>query len=548
MKAMIRMVRQRRTLPVLLTALLVVFGACGDKETETGVQPIGGSKPGPRLTIVSGSENKGLEPLVREFARKEGADIRMAYMGSIDMTLMLADQGAAMEYDAVWPANSIWITLGDRNKVVKQAESIMRSPVVLGIKKPAAERLGWTDKDITISDILEATEAGRLRFAMTSATQSNSGASAYLGFLYAMAGAEEVLRMEDLQDPQVQEKVKKLLSRVDRSSGSSGWLKEALVDHYDRFQGMFNYEAMIIEANRQLVRKGREPLYAVYPTDGIMIADSPLGYVDKGDPAKEALFRKLQTFLLSDAVQDEILRQGRRTGLIGIQVDKVDKAVFNPAWGIDIERIISPVPTPSEPVIREALELYQTVLRKPSITAYVLDVSGSMKGRGINDLKAAMTTLLDPDQAKRYMLQPSPKDVHIIIPFNSAPLRGLRAEGNSPEVLGRLLGFVQGLSSGGGTNIYQAAVKALEVISREKNVEDYFPAVILMTDGKSSGAVGELQAAMSRLPMGSDIPIFSITFGEADESQLREISEISVGRVFPGHDLVKAFRNAKGYN
>ncbi len=542
-----KIIGQRSAISVLL-GFLMVFGACGDKETEIGVQPVNGSKPGPQLTIVSGSENKGLESLVREFARKEGADIRMAYMGSVDMTLMLAEQGAAMEYDAVWPANSIWITLGDRNKVVKHAESIMRSPVVLGIKKPVAERLGWTDREITISDILEATEAGRLRFAMTSATQSNSGASAYLGFLYAMAGAEEVLQMEDLNDPRVQEKVKKLLSRVDRSSGSSGWLKEALVDHYDRFQGMFNYEAMIIEANQELVQKGREPLYAVYPADGIMIADSPLGYVDKGDPEKAALFEKLQAFLLSDRVQEEILRQGRRTGLIGIQVDKVDKAVFNPAWGIDIERIISPVPTPSEPVIREALELYQTVLRKPSITAYVLDVSGSMKGRGINDLKAAMTTLLDSDQAKRYMLQPSPKDVHIIIPFNSAPLRGIRAEGNSPEVLGQLLGFVQDLSSGGGTNIYQAAIKALEVISREENVEDYFPAVILMTDGKSSGAVGELQAAMSRLPMGSDIPIFSITFGDADESQLREISEISVGRVFPGHDLVKAFRNAKGYN
>lgn len=539
---------RRRAVLVLAAAAMMAFGACGEKETETGVQPINGSKSGPQLTILSGSENKGLEPLVREFARKEGADIQMVYMGSIDMTLLLTEQGADMEYDAVWPANSIWITLGDQNKLVKQAESIMRSPVVLGIKKPVVERLGWIDKQVGISDILKATEAGLLRFAMTSATQSNSGASAYLGFLYAMAGAEDVLQMEDLNDPDVRAKVKKLLSRVDRSSGSSGWLKDAMVTHYDRFQGMFNYEAMIIEANLELVKKGRDPLYAVYPTDGIMIADSPLGYVDKGDPAKEALFQKLQAYLLSDAVQNEIMRQGRRTGLVGINLDKVDKAVFNPNWGIDIARIISPVPTPSEPVIREALEVYQIALRKPSITAYVLDVSGSMKGSGINDLKAAMTTLLDADQARRYMLQASPRDIHIILPFNSVPLRGIRAQGNSPEILGQILGFVQSLSPGGGTDIYKATVKALEVIGQEKNIEEYFPAVILMTDGKSSGAIGDLQAAMSRLPMGSDIPVFSITFGEADETQLREISEITVGRVFPGQDLVKAFRNAKGYN
>ena len=45
----------------------------------------------------------------------------------------------------------------------------MRSPVVLGVKKSIAERLGWTDRqDITIADILAAAETGKLRFVMTS--------------------------------------------------------------------------------------------------------------------------------------------------------------------------------------------------------------------------------------------------------------------------------------------------------------------------------------------------------------------------------------------
>lgn len=533
---------------IVYAVMLTGCGDSGDKKAS-GKKELKGAGKAESLTIVSGSENKGLEPLIQRFARKQGVKIKIKYSGSVDMTLSLSEQGAKIPYDAVWPANSLWITLGDTHKVVKHSESIMRSPVVLGVKKTVAERLGWIGKSVSVSDILTAAESGMLRFAMTSATQSNSGCSAYFGFLYAMAGSPDMLQATHIDNPDVQDKVRSLLSKVDRSSGSSGWLKDNLVAHYDRFQAMFNYEAMIIEANQALIEKGKPPLYAIYPTDGIMIADSPLGYVDKGNPRKEKLFQELQAFLLSDGVQTQIMKLGRRTGLVGLNTESADRRIFNPDWGIDVNRIISPVPTPAEPVIRQALALYQTGLRKPSCTAYVVDISGSMDGPGIQELKSALTLLLDIDQAERYMLQSSARDIHIIIPFNSGPKAGVRETGNSPETMGRLYSFVQGLKAGGGTNIYAAASKGLEEILRTKNIEDYFPAVILMTDGRSEGNIAQLRQTIENFPGGSDIPIFSITFGKADETQLREISELTIGRVFKGSgNLVAAFRKAKGYN
>jgi Ca-activated chloride channel family protein len=424
----------------------------------------------------------------------------------------------------------------------------MRSPVVLGVKRSAAERLGWVDKAVTVADMLAAAEAGNLRFAMTSATQSNSGASALFGFLHALSGTGEVLQAADLQNAQLLQRVRRLLRSVDRSSGSSGWLKETLVAHYDRFQAMFNYEALIIEANQELIAAGREPLYAVYPVDGLMIADSPLGYIDKGDAAKAKAFDQLQAGLLAEAAQSRILAAGRRTGMVGIDPGRVDTAVFNPEWGIDVQRIISPVPIPAEPVIQQALDLYQTSLRKPSCTAYAVDVSGSMQGQGIVDLKAALTTLLDETRARRYMLTPSADDIHILIPFNSRPLKVVKEIGNQPDRLGHLLAVVQGLQAGGGTDIYAAAAEGLRQIQRVENLDRYFPAVILMTDGKSKGTINDLLTAMQQTAMGGDIPIHSITFGKADETQLHEISQHTIGRVFHGGDLIKAFRKAKGYN
>src|SRR4029077_20324122 len=99
-------------------------------------------------------------------------------------------------------------------------------------------------------------------FMMTSATQSNSGASAYLGFLYAFAGKPDVLTRPQLQSAKVRDKARQLLESVDRSAGSSGWLKDLFLKQYDRYDAMVNYEALVIEANQELASRSQEPLYA----------------------------------------------------------------------------------------------------------------------------------------------------------------------------------------------------------------------------------------------------------------------------------------------
>ena len=525
-------------------------GASQSGEKSSSEQSPRAASQGVSLTIVSGSENKSLESLVVQYGRRVGADIKVRYQGSVDISLAL-ENGREADFDAVWPANSLWLVLGDRHKVVKHEKSIMRSPVVFGVKKSVAESLGWVDKpDLRVGDILAAAEAGKLRFAMTSATQSNSGASAYFGFLSAMAGSPDVLSIEHLENKEVRDQVRRLLKTVDRSSGSSGWLRDLVVQSYDRFDAMVNYEALVIEANQDLESRGLEPFYAIYPIDGMTIADSPLAYVDKGDKRKEELFLGLQEHLLSPSVQANLGAVGRRTGLLGLDAGSMDRSVFRDEWGISPERVISPIPVPEESVVRAALELYQTALRKPSLTAYVLDYSGSMRGDGIANLKTAMSTLLDKEVAKRYWLQPSQDDVHIVIPFDGAPRAVWRAQGADPTDLRVLLNKVRSAEAGGGTDIYEAVGEAVEQIGEyESRLTDFFPAIILMSDGKSKGSLEQLETQFRASSFAYDVPIFSIAFGKADESQLGALADLTSGRSFDGKkDLVKAFRAAKGYN
>lgn len=496
-----------------------------------------------QLTVLSGSENETLEPILEEFSSKNNVKVNMVYKGSLEIMDALQSGGTG-SYDAVWPANSLWIDLGDKNKVVKDTKSIMTSPIVFGIRKSLAESLGFVGKEVSIKDILNAIEAKKLTFMMTSATQSNSGASAYIGFIYALLGNPESITVNDLQNQDLQKELKQLLLGINRSSGSSGWLKDLFLQ--GDYDSMVNYESMIIETNQELVKQGREPLYAVYPYDGLTVSDSPLGYINNGDTEKQAAFTKLQEYLLSEPVQKQILALGRRTGFGG-KVEGADKAVFNPDWGIDAGKTISGLRMPAADVILEALNLYQSELKKPSYTIYCLDFSGSMEGEGESQLKAAMELILDQQQAKQYMLQATPQDVVGVIPFDDQVLDTWIVEGNDDAKLRELIDKIKNFSAGGGTNIYAPTIAALAKL-QTVDLSKYAPAVVLLTDGESNnGSYSELEQAYKEL--GMDIPVFSIKLASASEDQLKDIAALTRGKLFDGKtDLTGAFKKVRGYN
>ena len=492
------------------------------------------------IRILSGSENEELEAVIDECSQATGVEIEMDYKGSVD--IMRALESGAEEYDAVWPASSIWLSMGDVNHLVKHSQSISMTPVVFGIRDSLAEELGFKGKDVSVKDILAAIQGGKMSFCMTSATQSNSGASAYIGFLYALLGKQEGMTAEDLQGEQLRADITGLLGGVERSSGSSDWLKDLfLKEDYD---AMVNYECLIIDANRQLESEGKEPLYIVYPYDGLSIADSPLGYVNHGDSQKEEAFQAVQQYLLSKEAQSEIEATGRRISANGVSDENKD--VFNEEWGVDTERILSPIQMPDADVLMEALNLYQTSFKKPSLNIYCLDFSGSMEGTGEAQLKDAMSQILLQENASRNFLQANAGEVNEVIFFDNTILDIERAADDSDEALAQLYQKVADFQIAGGTDIYNAAAQALAEAS-SYDLEKYTPAIILMTDGVSDYNYQTFQEAWDTL--GIDVPVFSITFGAADPTQLEELAEATGGRVFDGtQDLTEAFRSVKGYN
>ncbi len=209
--------------------------------------------------------------------------------------------------------------------------------------------------------------------------------------------------------------------------------------------------------------------------------------------------------------------------------------------------MIDPITIPPPDVIMEALTLYQTAQRKPSFTVYLLDYSGSMHGDGARDMKAAMGAILDPAQAAQYLLQPSAQDITIVIPFDNEVIDQWRVDGSDPADLRALLAQVTDEDPGGGTNIYDPVIAALDAMGT--GLDGYAPAIILMTDGQSEdGSSGDVEERLETAT-GQPVPIYSILFGDASEEQVTELADATSGRVFDGRtDLIDAFRQAKGYN
>lgn len=129
-------------------------------------------------------------------------------------------------------------------------------------------------------------------------------------------------------------------------------------------------------------------------------------------------------------------RPGRRITASGVSDENKD--VFNSSWGIDTERILSPIQMPSADVLMEALNVYQTSFKKPSLNIYCLDFSGSMRGTGESQLKEAMSQILIQENARKNLLQANEGEVNIAILFNDGIINILTADGYSDEALQNL--------------------------------------------------------------------------------------------------------------
>lgn len=490
------------------------------------------------FNIISSSENEDLESIIKEYGERQGYDINIEYAGTLDIMQKIKEEN---QYDAVWISNSIWLYMLDNEVKVSNSKYTSINPVIFGITKTKAEELGFVDKTVYTKDIVNAISSGKLKFSMSNPTSTNSGASAYLGILSTLSGNPEVLTAEHLESNELKENLKTLFSGVERTSGSEDFLEEMFLN--GDYEAVVTYESSIIKINNKLIAQGKEPLYAIYPVDGVSISDSPFAYIDKKDDSKKEMFNDIQSYILSNEGQQKLQEKGRRTWYGGVS-SNADKKIFNPDWGIDTSKYISPTKYPNTKVIKQALNIYQVELRKPVHVAFCLDYSGSMYGEGAKQLTDAMDFILT-DRAQEELLQFSEKDKIDIIPFSTNVLAQWKTENGRKT--DEILENIKRLQPRGQTALYDSAIQAIKNL-KDEDSEKYNLSIILMTDGQANvGTYISLRNEYKKI--NKKIPIYSIMFGQANMNELQSIAGLTNGKVFDGKtDLVKVFKEVRGYN
>merc|ERR1711874_346339 len=193
----------------------------------------------------------------------------------------------------------------------------------------------------------------------------------------------------------------------------------------------------------------------------------------------------------------------------------------------------------------------------PKHVVYVLDVSGSMTGQKLEQMKDAMFTVLDDmkdtdffniitfsSQVSQWKKE-TETDISSELTkdsFSAEP--ATESYPATAESKNLAISSVLDLESGGSTNIDDALKQALQVgqdAKKKENIPRDVPTMIVfLTDGLPNGDTATIRSNVKTINKESEIPIFAIGFGaEADFNFLKKIASENDGvakKIYEGSD------------
>ncbi|CAN5288759.1 substrate-binding domain-containing protein [soil metagenome] len=493
------------------------------------------------LRVLAGSEVKDMVPILQQAASGIGVKVAFEYVGTLEGTELVASGGAAGKYDATWFPNNRYLSLlPGASSAIKSSVKIMSSPVVLGLRKSVAQKLGWDATAPTWAELATAASAGDFTYGMTNPAASNSGFSALVAVATALSGTGSALTDADIQA--VTPAMTSFFTGQKLTAGSSGFLADKFLANPDAVDGVINYESVLMGLDTP------EPLTIVTPSDGVVTSDYPLTLLTSADAAKKPLFDKLTAWLTTKDVQKQIVdTTHRRPGVPGVDTG----STFPP--GILFE---TPFPNTLD-VANTLISTYLDSARAPAQTLFVLDTSGSMQGTRIAALQQALKNLAGADESTAGGFAAfRARERVTLIPFSDhtdSPVVIDVPAGDKTQALAQIRTQADGLAAGGGTAIYDSLETAYKLaLKQQKERPDTFVSIVLMTDGENTDGATEreFETFYDRLGTGkANIATFVVLFGNGNVEELTRVAKLTGGKVFDAlnGDLAGAFQEIRGY-
>jgi Ca-activated chloride channel family protein len=516
-----------------LVALLAtgLLAGCGGNATDTN--------PNTTLAVVAGSEVKDLEPFLPAIRQATGVTLTMKYMGTLEGAESLAGGAPA---DVAWFANGHYLSLlpGAGSRVVAQ-QKIMLSPVIIGVKKSVADRFGWSNNpNVTWKDVQAKSADGSFRFAMTNPAASNSGLTALIGVASALSGSSDSIDAGTIDKVAL----RAFFKGQALTAGSSGFLADSYLRDQDTVDGIVNYESVLLSLNAG--GKLHEPLVLVYPKEGIVTADYPFMLLTA---AKRDAYDKVTAYLRTVDVQKRVMTDTlRRPAIPGVPLD--------PRF---TSQTLIELPYPAKlDTINALIATYLDEIRKPASAVFVLDVSGSMAGARLENLKAAMKALTGTDTTLTGQFSRFRAHEQVTIVTFAGQVEAVQEftiDDTSPNGsdMSAIRSYVDGLQTDGGTAIYSGLEEAyLDVAKAQAADPNRLYSIVLMTDGENNSGVNPAQFNKDYAALAAPVKavhVYPVLFGEGSKNAMGEIASLTGGTVFDATStsLLTIFKQIRGY-
>ncbi len=557
--------RRSRTLDrwvsgVVVTLMIAAISIVAARSLERPPGPARGT-PDPNCVgvVVASSQEKSdlLSRMAGEYDHTSPnldgtcVDVRVNTVasGSAEAALARGWSSADGPQPTVWtPAATSWLGILQQDLYTKDvtsflpadAPSLMQSPLVLAMPRPMALALGWPNAPVGWADLLKLAqdpqgwgryghpEWGRFRLGKTSPVQSTSGLHALVATYYAATGLSADLTAANVQDPKVADFVRGVEASVLHYGDTVSTFLDGLRASDAKGKAMSYVSAIATEEKQVLDYNAARPattLVAVYPKDGTMVADHPYAILAASwvtEPQRAAA-RAFLTWLQAPQQQQRFLAAGFR--------DSTGHAA--PNMGLD-SGIVPAGPAvvlkPPAPAVLDLVRKSWDSVRKRARILLVLDISGSMDGDKLDQVKAAGTATLNVLSSNDELgLWAFSDQIYKLVPVEPV--------GQNHTELARHIAV---LEAGGGTALYRATSDAVqEVLSGWDPTR--INAVVLLTDGQNSDPndsdLNALLRSLEAQPAAITVPIFTIGYGQdADLGTLARISQASNGRSYNAPD------------
>ena len=328
------------------------------------------------------------------------------------------------------------------------------------------------------------------------------------------------------------------------TAGSSGWLADSYFRDQDRLDGMINYESVLLSLNDN--PDLREKLELIYPKEGIITADYPIMLLNAD---KRAAFDRLVDYLRSASFQEEVMTRTMRRP---VNTEVALNSVFPTDLLVEL-----PFPNSAE-VINELVFSYLDEQRVPAHAFFVLDVSGSMEGERLTDLKRALVNLTGQDESvtgqfarflarERLTLMPFSDRLEDVRTFD------IRDPDADSADMTQIRSYTDNLVASGGTAIFSTLEEAYERAQQAQRQDpDRYYSIVVLSDGDNTEGVplSDFLEYYRNLPEDArGIKTFAVLFGAADAASMDTVAETTGGRVFDSRStaLSQVFKQIRGY-